>query len=189
MEKESHTVCDCSEPHCELCTRYVVDAVKEYHARRKRELRAKNKLEQVAREEDNDQNGADDAKRQRLCNDLVELFNWNTKALHVATRSDILCRFVNHPSLGDLEMPRPQTTFVEAIRNTIDEIKIPKSRQELFLKRFITTMLMNVECTSTSKVNVSAASKLLNLHKRNFIAANNRLRAARDGNLPISLCA
>ena len=48
---------------------------------------------------------------------------------------------------------------------------------------------MNVECTSTSKVNVSAASKLLNLHKRNFIVAKNRLRAVGDGNLPISLCA
>lgn len=189
MERESHTKCDYSETHCELFAGYVVDAVKEYHARRKRELHAKNKLEQVAHEEDNDQNGADDAKLQRLCNDLVKLFNRHTKTLNVAKCSHIFCRFVNHPSLGYLEMPRAQTNFVEAIRNTIDAIKLPKGKRELFLKRFITTMIMTIECTSTSKVNVLATSKLLNFHKRNFIAAKNQLRAAGDGNFPISLYA
>ena len=86
---------------------------------------------------------------QRPCNDLVELFKWRKKAFNAATHLDILCKFVNLPLLRDLEMPKAQTTFVEAICNTINEIKIPKSGQELFLKRFITTMLMNVESSST----------------------------------------
>ena len=86
-------------------------------------------------------------------------------------------------------MPKAQTTFIEAIHKTSDAMKIPKSKQELFLKRFITTMLMNFETLSTSKLNVSATSKLLNLRSMNFIAAKNQLRAAGDGNLPISLCA
>ena len=62
------------------------------------------------------------------------------------------------------------------------------STEELKLKRAACMMLLNNEGDATRCISNSKMAKLTGLHRRNFAAANLRLKQGEDGVFPLQLC-
>ena len=113
-----------------------------------------------------------------------------TKGMDLEARKETFQQLLQQSTF---RMLQPSTTNIEKsilcnIQHTFNQVKGSMSTEELKLKRAACMMLLNNEGDATRCISNSKMAKLTGLHRRNFAAANLRLKQGEDGVFPLQLC-
>ncbi|KAI5053971.1 hypothetical protein GOP47_0031137, partial [Adiantum capillus-veneris] len=71
-----------------------------------------------------------------------------------------------------------EKSILSNIRGTITKVKASMSEEELKIKRAVCMMLVNSEGDPSRSISNSKMARFTGLHRRNFAAANSRLKQA-----------
>ena len=115
-----------------------------------------------------------------------------TLGITISIQRDIFQQLLLHPTFQDLQTSTAnvESTLLSNIRNTLSQLKVPRSTHELFLKRSSLTMLMN-NTDGTTQMNHTRIAGILGVQRRNIAAetASSRLEIKDDEEfLPLSAC-
>ncbi|MCO5611950.1 hypothetical protein L7F22_066210 [Adiantum nelumboides] len=120
-------------------------------------------------------------KRAKIAKGIARYVLQSTSGMDMDTKKDIFNRMIQHPSLKDLQNDKASTpcfadTLIKNILNTLQDLKWPQTKDEMFLKRSTMMMLMNSKNPEDAQgLNVKAVSKLLSIHRRNLYGVKSHL--------------
>ena len=131
----------------------------------------------------------DDKERRKICRHMATCWHKQTQGLLGAKT---FVQLLQHPTFSNLQQTslKVERAIFLNICNTLSEVKIPHSNNELFLKRAIVMACLNVN-SSSNKILLSnkIVAGVLGVHRRSIIFANLRLQIEEDnGKLCLSAC-
>ena len=136
-------------------------------------------------------NGMDQSKKQKICQSMVQNFNKLTMGTDASARKKVFDELLQHCCFLSMQSRFKvlEANMLENIRNTLNNVKVPRSSYEVFVKKSAMLMLVNGESKEQSiAMSISQAANLMGIHKRNLYLAKHRLTMASesDGLFPIS---
>lgn len=162
-------------------------SMREYWAAKKREQRRKERESSRLQ----DPSLMDEAKsRKQICSAMAKFWRKKTLGLTRSIQRELFQQLLLHPTFKDLQTSTAsvESTLLSNIRNTLGQLKVPRSTHELFLKRSSLTMVMN-NTDGTTQMNHTRIAGILGVHRRNIAAASSRLEIKDDEEvLPLSAC-
>ena len=84
--------------------------------------------------------------------------------------------------------PGAEKSILSNIQHTFSQIKASLFEEELRLKRAACMMMVNNEGNASRAISHSQMARFTGLHRRNFAAANLRLKQGEEAAFPLQLC-
>ena len=127
-----------------------------------------------------------------VCAAMARYWRSQTKGLPINDQKEVFQQLLHHPTFSELQNSRSSNNvermLLSNVRNTLTELKVPHSKNELFVKRASLMMIMN-NADGTTSVNHSKIASVLGVHRRNIAAASSRLETKdEDEVLPLTIC-
>ena len=159
--------------------------MREYWALKKREERARKRPLGIQENSETPK-----FQQRRICKHIETCWQEAIQGICVNEQREIFQELLLLPTFRDLQPIQlgVQRSILSNIQNTLMQVKVPRTGDELFLKRSACMMIVNNESSKEKHVNFSQAAKVLGIHRRNLVAANCRLQLSEDGALPLQTC-
>lgn len=154
-----------------------------------RDYWAAKKREQRSKERDPNNNGrAPTCKsRKNIISAVARCWRNQTRGLSVSEQKELFQELLQHHTFSKLQLADVESGLVSGIRNTLTQLKVPRSANELFVKKTSLSMVLNT--TGGSAMNQSKIATILGVHRRNIAAATSRLHMKdEDEVLPLAAC-
>ena len=122
---------------------------------------------------------------------MARCWRKQTIGLSRPEQKEIFQQLLAHQTFSELQnsnFNNVEDTILSGMRNTLNQIKVPHSASELFVKRTSLTMVLN-SSTGVASINQSKIASVLGIHRRNIAAATSRLENKdEDEVLPLTSC-
>lgn len=129
--------------------------------------------------------------RKNICQAVARCWRKQTIGLSRPEQKEIFQQLLAHQTFSELQnsnFNNVEDTILSGMRNTLNQIKVPHSASELFVKRTSLTMVLN-SSTGVASINQSKIASVLGIHRRNIAAATSRLENKdEDEVLPLTSC-
>lgn len=137
--------------------------------------------------------GMDERKKRRICQSMVQHFDTLTVGMDASARKEIFDELLQHPCFLTMQSKSKEleAIMLRNIRNTLNQVKVPRSSDEFFVKKSAMLMLVNGESKEqNTDMSIPQAAKLMGIHKRNLYSAKHHLTVASesDGSFPAFAC-
>ena len=122
-----------------------------------------------------------------VCTTMVKCWQEATKGMNCEAKKATLRLLLEQPAIRRLHHGS-EKSILSNIQGTVTKVKASLSEEELKLKRALCMMLVNSEGVPSRSISNSEMARFTGLHRRNFAAANSRLKQAEAGSFPLHLC-
>ncbi|MCO5597903.1 hypothetical protein L7F22_051988 [Adiantum nelumboides] len=135
----------------------------------------------------------DERKKRRICQSMVQYFDTLIVGMDASGRKEIFDELLQHPCFLTMQSKSKEleAIMLRNIRNTLNNVKVPRSSKEFFVKKSVILMLANGGSKEqNTDMSILQAAKLMDIHKRNLYSAKHHLivSSESDGSYPASVC-
>lgn len=122
-----------------------------------------------------------------VCTTMVLCWQEATKGMNCEAKKATFQLLLEKPAFRSLHHGS-EKSILSNIQGTITKVKASLSEEELKFKRALCMMLVNSKGDPSTSISNSEMARFTGLHRRNFAAANSRLKQANAGSFPLQLC-